>query len=136
MRGKVVAVVIALALSGPAVGQDSDAPAIQDVIQGQIEAFLKDDTATAFTFASPMIQGLFGSPENFGRMVQGGYPMIWKPSAVRYLGLRTENGMTFQRVLVEDAGGAIHLFDYEMIAMPEGWRINGVYPVKGNDAGA
>ncbi|MFM2356250.1 MAG: hypothetical protein RLZZ528_1986, partial [Pseudomonadota bacterium] len=34
------------------------------------------------------------------------------------------------------ADGSIFLFDYEMVAMPEGWRINGVFPVSDSGVGA
>ncbi len=110
--------------------------AIEGVISHQIDAFRADDLATAFSFASPMIQGMFGSPENFGRMVENGYPMIWRPADVEFRDLREERGMTFQRVRVRDAAGKDFLFDYEMIEGPGGWVINGVYPVRGEDVAA
>jgi hypothetical protein len=37
---------------------------------------------------------------------------------------------------VRDADGSIFLFDYEMVAMPDGWRINGVFPVRDSGVGA
>ena len=39
----------------------------------------------AFDYASPTIRGIFGSPDRFGAMVQQGYPMVYRPSEVRYL---------------------------------------------------
>lgn len=122
--------------SGSVTAEEPGGSAIEGVIQSQIDAFLAQDPVTAFGYASPMIQGMFGTAENFGRMVQTGYPMIWKPSGVRYLGARTENGMTLQRVLVTDPSGATFLFDYEMVQLPEGWRINGVFPVRDTGVGA
>jgi Domain of unknown function (DUF4864) len=112
------------------------AGAIEGVIARQFDAFRADDVATAFTFASPMIQGMFGSPENFGAMVQNGYPMIWRPSDVEFRDLREERGMTIQRVRVRDASGKDFLFDYEMVEGPGGWVINGVYPVRNDDVAA
>ena len=63
----------------PAHAQQARDPAIESTIQNQFDAFLKDDVGTAFSFASPNIKGLFGTPENFGPMVRNGYPMVWRP---------------------------------------------------------
>ena len=72
-----------LVLSSPlAAGEKED---VQAIINGQIEAFQKDDFAAAFTYASPSIRSMFGTPENFGKMVQRGYPMVWRPKDVRFL---------------------------------------------------
>lgn len=132
-RAILVAWVIA---HGPALAQDNANSEITGVIQSQIDAFLAEDQVTAFGFASPMIQGMFGSPDNFRRMVETGYPMIWHPSSVEFLGNRSQGEKVYQRVLVRDAAGAVFLFDYEMVNLPGGWKINGVYPVKGEDVGA
>ena len=50
--------------------------AARQVISDQIAAFQQDDFETAFTYASPMIKGIFGTPERFGQMVREGYPMV------------------------------------------------------------
>ena len=99
---------------------------IEDTIQSQVDAFLVDDFAEAFTFASPMIQGMFGSPERFGAMVRQGYPMVWRPAEVEFLELRDERGVPVQRVRMRDAEGREHFLDYFMIRGETGWRINGV----------
>ncbi len=138
-RGIIRAAAVALLTAGaPAAlrAEDGAATLIEGVIAHQIEAFRTDDLATAFSFASPMIQSMFGSPENFGRMVESGYPMIWRPSDVEFRGLREERGMTIQRIRVRDAAGKEFLFDYEMVKGPDGWVINGVYPVREEGVGA
>jgi hypothetical protein len=112
-----------------------DGSDIRSVIGDQIAAFAADDLPTAFDFASPMIQRMFNDPETFGRMVATGYPMIWRPDAVRYLDLHEEDGRMLQRMGFRDGSGQFHLFDYDMIAGPDGWRINGVYPVPPEDVG-
>ncbi len=99
---------------------------IESTIRGQIDAFLADDYTRAFTFASPMIQGMFGTPENFGAMVSRGYPMVHRPTAVRMLEQREVSGQLYQRVMVTDGAGATHLLDYQMIRAGDAWQINGV----------
>jgi hypothetical protein len=99
---------------------------IEDTIRNQMEAFRADDFATAFTFASPTIKGIFGTPENFGRMVTQGYPMVHRPAEVQMLEQREVGGRIWQRVMVTDGAGRTHVLDYQMIETAEGWQINGV----------
>ncbi|MFZ5709339.1 MAG: DUF4864 domain-containing protein [Pseudomonadota bacterium] len=133
--GRLLVIMMLVPVPPGAVAQGADGRGIEGVIGMQFDAFRSKDAAKAFTYASPMIQSMFGSPEDFGRMVQGGYPMIWDPSGVEYRGLRVENGLTLQRVRVRDASGKDFMFDYEMLKGPAGWRINGVYPVRDPGAG-
>lgn len=115
---------LALALFAlPAAAQEAP---IQDTIRSQITAFQADDFAKAFTFASPNIHMLFGTPENFGKMVREGYPMVWRPSDVTMMELRFIGGAFWQRVRVTDGKGQSYLMDYQMVEGPEGWLINAV----------
>lgn len=108
---------------------------IEGTIQSQIDAFLADDFATAFTFASPNIQGLFGSADRFGVMVRNGYPMVWRPEDVQFLELRDLQGRLWQKVMVRDQAGNLHILDYQMIETDAGWRINGVQLLPAPDLG-
>ena len=99
---------------------------VQDTILNQLEAFKADDFATAFTFASPSIKSIFMSPENFGRMVKNGYPMVHRPGSVRMLEQREISGSLWQKVMITDQSGRTHVLDYQMIQTPDGWQINGV----------
>ena len=121
---------VAVAVFGPggawAEGGMSPDPAIENTIQSQFEAFKADDFARAFTFASPNIQGLFGTPDRFGMMVRQGYPMVWRPGDVTYLELREVNGFIWQKVMIQDQNGTLHVLDYQMIQSENGWLINGV----------
>ena len=111
-------------------------PGIEAVIGAQIEAFLKGDVGEAFGYASPLIQGLFGNPENFGRMVRQGYPMVWRPGDVQYLELREIDGALSQKVLIRDQAGSVHVLEYEMVETGDGWRINGVQILQAPDVSA
>jgi hypothetical protein len=106
--------------------QEARNPAIETTIQQQFDAFRADDVGTAFSFASPTIKGLFGTPENFGMMVRNGYPMVWRPAEVQYLELRKVAGNLWQRVMVTDQAGRTHLLDYQMVQTDDGWQINAV----------
>ena len=100
--------------------------AARKVISDQIAAFQQDDFTTAFTFASPMIQGIFGTPQRFGQMVRNGYPMVWRPAEVEFLEAEPEGEALVQDVLIRDADGVYYELEYEMIQSEGGWKINGV----------
>ncbi|WP_400086005.1 DUF4864 domain-containing protein [Yoonia sp. R78084] len=117
-----------------AFAQDSDA--IETVIGNQLEAFNDRDISEAWQYASPNIKRLFGDPGNFGMMVQQGYPMVWDNADVRFLELRDLGGMIWQKVMVRDAQGGLHILDYQMIETPQGWQINGVRLLPAPDVGA
>lgn len=133
MRLGLYAVLTAACLALPAQAQEAP---IQATIQSQLDAFLTDDYARAFTFASPMIKGMFGTSDNFGTMVQQGYPMVARHGAVQMLELRTVAGNLWQRVMITDTMGRTHLLDYMMIETAEGWQINAVQLLPAQDVGA
>lgn len=123
MRTWIYAAALVLSAAVGAQAQDAE---IRGTITQQFEAFKADDFATAFTFASPSLQGFFQTPENFGRMVTQGYPMVWRPADVAYLELREEGGTYWQKVQITDTQGRVHYLEYRMMQTPEGWRISGV----------
>ncbi|WP_137111445.1 DUF4864 domain-containing protein [Rhodobacter sp. SY28-1] len=132
MRNGLYAVLLAACLALPAAAQEEP---IRNTIQSQIDAFLADDFARAFTFASPNIKGIFGTPENFGAMVKQGYPMVYRPAQVEMGELREIAGNLWQRVRVVDQAGAAWYLDYMMIETAEGWQINAVQLLPAPDVG-
>lgn len=124
---------LVLCLGAPAQAQDAE---IEAVISNQIEAFKADDFARAFTFASPNIKRIFGSPERFGQMVRNGYPMVWRPAELQFLSQTPEGGAVLQTLRIEDAEGAQHYLEYQMIPTDQGWQINGVRFIPAPDLAA
>lgn len=112
-----------LMISGAADAQDNT---IEDVITDQLQAFNDRDIAGAWEHASPMIKGMFQTPENFGRMVETGYPMVWDNSDVRFLDADEFGAATRQEVQIQGPDGLFYILDYTMIQTPDGWQINGV----------
>ena len=113
-------------MASPILAKDDPQPQIQTVIENQIAAFKVDNFAVAFSYASTSIQSMFGTAENFGVMVQRGYPMVWRPAEVQFLDLRKMSGDFWQQVLIRDQAGVRHIVLYRMQKGPDGWRINGV----------
>ena len=118
-------------LAAPAAAEDlsaADRTAIRAVIQGQVDAFRRDDGAGAFGYASPAIRGMFGSPDLFMDMVRQGYQPVYRPRAFDFREIVTLNGEPTQKVdVVGPDGRAVTAF-YPMTRLPDGsWRINGCY---------
>jgi hypothetical protein len=109
---------------------------IQTTIRSQIEAFQADDFASAFEFASPNLRRLFGTSEVFEQMVTKGYPMVWRPAEVRYLDLAEINGDLWQKVLIKDQQGRLHMLGYRMLETDLGWKITGVHLLSHPDVAA
>ena len=101
-------------------------PEIEATIAGQFDAFLAEDVGAAWQFASPNIQRIFRDAQNFGRMVEQGYPMVWAPAQVDFIDLQSFGGILVQRVQVIDQAGNAHYLCYQMIQTEGGWKINGV----------
>ncbi|UWR03522.1 DUF4864 domain-containing protein [Ruegeria conchae] len=133
MRRLLLALSLSAGLASGAFAQNAE---IEANISAQIQAFKADDFATAFTFASPNIQRLFGDPDNFGVMVRRGYPMVWRPAEVRFLELREISGALWQKVMITDGDGRVHLLDYQMIRQEGRWKINGVQLLGNSDPAA
>ena len=135
IRAALLALTLVAGLLGaaqPGVAESSDVTA---TIERQIEAFKADDFDQAFTFASPMIQHMFRTPERFGQMVRQGYPMVWRPAQVQYGDATTDSGVVRQTVLITDQQGVVHFFEYEMIRGASGWVINGVRRIQAPQVG-
>lgn len=107
---------------------------IRAVIQNQLDAFSQDDWAQAFTHASPMLQRQFRNPQAFSLMVQGGYPMVWKPSRVEVGELEDGPAGPVQIMHFVDREGSHYVAAYEMLQVDGVWRINGVHIRKVPDA--
>ena len=124
--GAAAALLALLALAAAPAPAAADPARIERVISGQIEAFLADDFDAAFDYASPDIRRLFATPENFGRMVRRGYPMVWRPESFRFEALEEIDGRLRQSVLIRDGEGRVWRANYWMIRVEEAWRIDGV----------
>lgn len=133
MRSILASAALSICIAAPASAQEAE---IEGVIGAQIDAFQIDDYATAFGFASPMIQGMFQTPENFGLMVRQGYPMVHRPNAVQYLSLDDTDGTLRQTVMIRDTSGTLHFLQYDMVDGPDGWKVNGVRIIRNPDVGA
>lgn len=129
----VLFVILTWGLAQPVAAQQDP---IRQTIQSQFDAIAADDYARAFSYASPNIKGIFGTPENFKKMVRQGYPMVAQHRSLTMLELRSVAGNLWQRIKIIDQAGNSHLLDYMMIKTPDGWQINAVQLLPSNDLAA
>jgi len=121
------AIIVAAALvsGNPAWAQQS---AFESIISRQIEAFRAGDGATAFSFASPSLQRMFQTPDNFIAMVKRGYLAVYAPRRFSFPGTETDpQGRPVQLVEVVDGDGRVWTARYTFEQQPDGsWRIAAV----------
>jgi len=120
----ILVVLLVWAGSSAVAAHSATETAIRDVIGRQLEAMNRGDGVAAFAFASPAIQSIFGDAANFMRMVERGYPQIYRSRQHRFLQLDSTGGERIQRVLIESDAGTI-IARYEMVEIDGTWRING-----------
>ncbi|MEZ5811213.1 MAG: DUF4864 domain-containing protein [Rhizobiaceae bacterium] len=110
----------------PALAGDAEIAEAQSVIDNQIRAFLSDDNATAYSFASPGIKQIFPTLDSFMNMVTRGYQPVWKPRAYSF-GKSIEEGMKItQQLMVTGPDGK----DYEAVYTLE-LQGDGTYKITG-----
>jgi len=101
--------------------------AIAAVVTDQIDAFSKDDSARAYSHASPMIKSSIRSHERFLMMVKRSYAMIYRPSSHELQTVKTIDGVIYQVVLFIDQDRKRFKIFYQMQEQKNGdWKINGV----------
>ena len=117
-----------LALTMPAHAAevpDADAKGTRAVIQAQLKAFAADDAKSAFSFATPQLREVFGSPENFIAMVRRSYPVVYRPASVAFLKPELDGDAVTQAVHLTDADGRLWLALYRLERQPDlRWRIS------------
>ena len=109
---------------------------IQNTISNQLEAFASDDFTEAFTHASPGIKDIFGSVDNFSRMVKNGYPMVWRYNNFQFLKLEETPQGYSQIVRITDKKDELFLLKYFMKNISGIWKISGVIIIETSDFSA
>jgi len=119
-------------LSAPAAAfNDADRTAIQGAIERQLQAFLKDDGETAYSFAAPNIKMMYPSVDAFMAMVRQGYPQVYRPRSYEFGELKEGPGYLEQSVEIVDAEGGFWTAVYTLRQDADGaWKITGCYIVK------
>lgn len=125
-RRVVFAACAVLTFAVPAFALDPEAEA-RSIIGRQIEAFLNDDAAEAYSFASPAIQNKFEDKDKFFAMVKKSYGPVYRPGNYAFGRSRIAGDYVYQEVIINDVDGEDWTAVYGLQKQEDGsYRINGV----------
>jgi Domain of unknown function (DUF4864) len=130
VRALFLALGLLVAGPGSLAAQDALSPedrsAIRAVITSQLDAFRRDDAASAFSFAAPSIQKQFGTAGEFMKMVRAGYAPVYRQRSVRFLDAFVVAGQPVQPVELVTVDDAVVVAFYMMEHQADGsWKISG-----------
>lgn len=89
----------------PMSARADDVAAAQGVIRAQEQAFIRDDSAAAYSYAAPTIREIFPAPDIFMSMVQNGYAPVYRHKSFEFGDSKSEGNWIAQRVHIVDANG-------------------------------
>ena len=104
MRAAVLFFALLLGLATPGYAAD-DVAAAQNVIRSQEQALGRDDATTAYSFAAPVLQRMFGDPDTFMNMVRNGYAPVYRHKSFEFGEIRSQDGRIEQDVRIVDTAG-------------------------------
>lgn len=120
------ALVFCLMCSAARAGEDPAKAAAQAVITGQLQAFEREDAASAFSFAAPEVKYLFSDPGTFMAMVQHGYMPVYRHKSYEFGEGREADGKFAQTARIVDAQGVPWNALYTLERQPDdSWKISG-----------
>ena len=134
MRTLVLLVAFLIGLAIPACAAD-DVASAQSVIRSQVEAFGRDDTATAYSYAAPAIRDIFPQADTFMAMVRNSYAPVYRHKSFEFGEARVADGKVAQRVHIIDAEGVPWEALYTLEQQPDGSvKISGCVLLKAGQA--
>jgi ketosteroid isomerase-like protein len=123
-----LAVVVTLTLACTiSVRAASEQDEIKTVIESQLNAFAGDNGAEAFSFAAPIVKGIFKTPEQFMAMVKQGYQPVYRNQSRLFGDVFQDNlGRPAMSVVLTGADGKRYEALYAMEKQADGmWKIAG-----------
>ena len=108
-------------LASSAFAGDAEVKAAQAAIDGQLQAFIANDGATAYSFAAPNVKQIFPTVDTFMNMVTNGYPPVRKPRTYSFGKVEeTGTGSIVQQVLIVGPDGKDYEAVYTLQQQPDG----------------
>jgi hypothetical protein len=129
---------LAVIFAGPPAAKADEASEFQRIISEQIAAFNADDGLKAFSYATPMLQQMFATSENFMAMVKKGYQPVYRQKSFRFAETFADSaGRPAQKVIIVDPNGKVWTAVYTFEKQPDGsWRIGSCVLVESAGADA
>lgn len=125
-NGWIISAFLTLAAVTPGHSEEPVVSA-QSIIRNQIAAFLNNDAAAAYSFASPAIQDKFLNKDLFFDMVKRTYQPVYRPGNFAFGRSKVVGDQVIQEVLITGPDGKDWTAIYQLIRLPDGaYKINGV----------
>jgi hypothetical protein len=111
-----------------AFADDAGVRSAQSSIEAQLQAFLADDNATAYSYAAPNVKRIFPTLDTFMGMVTSGYQPVQKPQSYSFGKFEWMSSTTIaQQVFIVGPDGKHYEALYTLELQPDGvFRITGV----------
>ena len=94
------------ASADPASANDDAVTAARAVIERQIDAFLDNDMAEAYSYTSAAIKAAFPQQEQFADMIRRGYQPVYQPGNYAFgRGQELAGGTVIQELLIQGLDG-------------------------------
>jgi Domain of unknown function (DUF4864) len=133
MRTAALLILALLAFALPAAADDI--ATAQSVIRAQEQAFARDDAASAYSYAAPVLQQRFARPEVFMAMVQNAYAPVYRHRSFEFGEARSEGNWIGQRVHIVDTNGEAWEALYTLEQQADGsFKITGCTLLKAGEA--
>lgn len=116
MRASILLIALLLGFAAPAAAES----AAQSVIRAQEQALARDDGATAYGYAAPGLQRMFGDPDTFMSMVRKGYAPVYRHKSFEFGDTRSHDGRIEQDVRIVDSTGVPWDALYFLEQQPDG----------------
>ncbi|NLR96087.1 DUF4864 domain-containing protein [Rhizobium sp. P38BS-XIX] len=129
MRALPLAAFLCFTAFAGAARAEEPVQAAQGLIEQQIQAFLHNDAAAAYSFAAPGIKALFPDQNSFFAMVKKNYEPVYHPGNYAFGKSRAiDNGaVVYQEVLITGTDDKSWTAIYQINRQPDGsYKINGV----------
>ena len=121
-----LALLLIAPLSSRARAEDPEATG-RAIISQQIQAFLDDDAAKAYSFASPAIQNKFQNKDLFFTMVKKSYSPVYRPGNYAFGRSKIAGDYLLQEVIISMPDGSDKTAVYQLQKQDDQtYRINGV----------
>jgi hypothetical protein len=134
MRALVLLVAFLTCLAAPARAGD-DVAAAQSVIRAQVDAFGRDDAATAYSYAAPAIKSLFPQADIFIGLVKQKYAPVYRHKSFEFGEAQVSDGKIAQRAHIVDTDGEAWEALYTLEQQPDGSvKITGCILLKAGQA--
>jgi hypothetical protein len=115
---------------GSAGGQE-----VHALIERQLDAFARDDGASAYALAAPGLKTIFSDADVFMAMVRGQYAAVYRHRSVEFGPMEIDGDNVSQVLTIVDDNNQVWKALYKLTRQPDGkWLINGCLLVKSMDA--